>query len=174
MRLEASILDEQAKQEQLEKQILEKEWQDNHEMQTSFKELLESLEQEGKDLRDFLRRYQNAIPNEEAQLIRDIRMLLGQHGQRIHRNQTILSEGQKLSGQVESKLQKVFQDLKERDLKLLVLILNDWSISAIADLYQVQAESINKRRYRLRKKLGVKSGEDFKEFILNEIGKQDA
>jgi len=63
------------------------------------------------------------------------------------------------------KLQSSFGDLSQSDLKLAAYLRIGLSAKQIAQMVNVTPESLKARRYRLRKKLNLVSGEDLDAFI---------
>ena len=65
------------------------------------------------------------------------------------------------------KLQKKYPDLTEKDKKLCSLLLLDLSSKDIAKLMNIASSSVDKSRYRLRKKLGIESDINFSTYLKN-------
>lgn len=70
------------------------------------------------------------------------------------------------------KLLARYDDLKKVDLKLCVYLRMGMSSKEMASLLNTSVRSIETARYRLRKKLGLESGDNLYDFIQN-IGKEE-
>ncbi len=66
-------------------------------------------------------------------------------------------------------LRKISGELTPGDLKLAALVKLNLNIKEAAAVLNISPESLRKARYRLRKKLGLKHGENLSEF-LNALG----
>ena len=64
-------------------------------------------------------------------------------------------------------LQKNFPDLSFNDWRLIALVKLNFRTEEIADLLNISVDGVKKARYRLRKKLGVKSETNIKDFLRN-------
>ncbi len=64
-------------------------------------------------------------------------------------------------------LQKSYPNISANELKLCALIRLNLSSKEIGQLLNITQDSVNKARYRLRKKLGLKSKEDIFTTLLN-------
>ncbi len=64
-------------------------------------------------------------------------------------------------------LLKIIPDITANELKLCTLIRLNLSSKEVSQLLNITPESVNKARYRLRKKIGLNSKEDLFEFFLN-------
>lgn len=62
-------------------------------------------------------------------------------------------------------LKSRYPELSDSDLNLLVLLLLKFSSKEIATLYNIEVNSVSKRRYRLRQKLGLTNREDIEAFF---------
>jgi DNA-binding CsgD family transcriptional regulator len=65
-----------------------------------------------------------------------------------------------------SKLKKEFPKLTSNDLRICSLLRQNLSTKEVAQNLAIGAESANKARYRIRKKLGLSRKDDLIQFIL--------
>lgn len=65
-----------------------------------------------------------------------------------------------------SKLKKEFPKLTSNDLRICSLLRQNFSTKEVAQNLAIGAESANKARYRIRKKLGLSRKDDLIQFIL--------
>ena len=66
----------------------------------------------------------------------------------------------------ESNIQKSFPDITPNELRLMSLLKMNLSSKEIANVLNVSADGIKKARYRLRKKLGLATGDSLENFII--------
>ncbi len=66
-----------------------------------------------------------------------------------------------------SSLQKISPELTANDLRICALMRINLSSKDIASLLGITTDSLRVSRYRLRKKLNIAEGENFRKFILN-------
>ena len=64
-----------------------------------------------------------------------------------------------------TKLSEVSKDLKPTELKLCALIKLNMNIKETASVLNIEPSSVKTARHRLRKKLGLQSGENLNAFI---------
>ncbi len=64
-------------------------------------------------------------------------------------------------------LQNLYPSISANELKLCALLRLNLSSKEIGQLLNITQESVNKARYRLRKKIGLNPKEDFFTFLLN-------
>lgn len=65
------------------------------------------------------------------------------------------------------KLKSVLPDISPNELKICALIKMNLSIKEMADILNISPDSVKTARYRLRKKLPIKTEDNLAEFILN-------
>jgi len=64
-------------------------------------------------------------------------------------------------------LKKTIPNITANELKLCAFLRLNLSSKEISQLLNITPESVNKARYRLRKKIGLSSGDELFSFILN-------
>lgn len=64
-------------------------------------------------------------------------------------------------------IQRLISDVTANEIRLCILIRLSLSSKEIAKLLGISAESVNKARYRLRKKIGLTSDDDLYSCLLN-------
>jgi DNA-binding CsgD family transcriptional regulator len=64
-------------------------------------------------------------------------------------------------------LQKIISDITANELKLCALLRLNLSSKEIAQLLNITPESVNKARYRLRKKIALNSNDDLVIFLTS-------
>ncbi|WP_421752695.1 hypothetical protein [Croceimicrobium sp.] len=172
LKLEEALLANQVEQSQLEQDLLEAEQAQNHERRLEFEAVLKQQQHASGILKDFVKDQIQDLEPEEAEPLREIFLQMTQERFRNEHLERYQEELSKLSPEVAHRLQQRFIDLKQEEMELLVFILNDLSLSEIGEIYHLESASINKRRYRLRKKLELEKGEDFKSFIENSLSEE--
>ncbi len=101
--------------------------------------------------------------------IGELSMALLQLSQREMPRKHLLEKTLHIDDEVLFQLQQKFPKLTEQDMELLVFIISNMDSSEIAGIYNIEKSSVMTKRYRLRKKLGMKREETFEDFIENEI-----
>ncbi|QNR23323.1 hypothetical protein [Croceimicrobium hydrocarbonivorans] len=172
LKLEEALLANQVEQSQLEQDLLEAEQAQNHERRLEFEAVLKQQQQASGILKDFVKDQIQELEPEEAEPLREIFLQMTQERFRNEHLERYQEELSKLDSEMAHRLQQRFIDLKQEEMELLVFILNDLSLSEIAEIYHLESASINKRRYRLRKKLALEKGADFKEFIEKSLNEE--
>lgn len=80
---------------------------------------------------------------------------------------TFYSNFEKIYPNFSYSLQKTYPTISANELKLCALLRLNLSSKEIGQLLNITQESVNKARYRLRKKLDLKSKEDLFTILLN-------
>lgn len=65
------------------------------------------------------------------------------------------------------KLKSNWPDLSEGELNLASLIVLGLSAKEISGILNIESKSVNMKRYRLKKRLGLETDEDLQEFLKN-------
>jgi len=68
---------------------------------------------------------------------------------------------------ISCRLKAVFQELNERDILICCLILAGFDSGMMASILDMQVDSINKRRYRIRTKMNIESELNMAEYLRN-------
>ena len=77
------------------------------------------------------------------------------------------SDFEKIYPHFTSSLQKNIPNITSNELKLCALLRMNLSAKEVSELLNITPESVNKARYRLRKKIGLSPKDDLDIFILN-------
>ncbi|MGW1454390.1 helix-turn-helix transcriptional regulator [Salegentibacter agarivorans] len=80
---------------------------------------------------------------------------------------TFYSDFEKVYPNFTSTLQKVIPSITSNELKLCALLRMNLSAKEVSDILNITPESVNKARYRLRKKIGLQAKDDLDIFLLN-------
>lgn len=80
---------------------------------------------------------------------------------------TFFSDFEKVYPNFTSTLQKVIPNITSNELKLCALLRMNLSAKEVSEILNITPESVNKARYRLRKKIGLQAKDDLNLFILN-------
>lgn len=64
-------------------------------------------------------------------------------------------------------IQRLVSDVTSNEIRLCILLRLNLSSKEIAQLLSITADSVNKARYRLRKKMGLTSSDDLYTFLLS-------
>jgi DNA-binding CsgD family transcriptional regulator len=81
--------------------------------------------------------------------------------------EAFFSNFEKLYPNFKNALYKIAPNLTANELKLSAFLRLNLSSKEISNLLNITPESVNKARYRLRKKLNLSAKEDLSNFILN-------
>jgi DNA-binding CsgD family transcriptional regulator len=66
-----------------------------------------------------------------------------------------------------SSMQRMIPEITSNEVRLSILLRINLSSKEIAHLLSITQESVNKARYRLRKKIGLTTSDDIYTFLLN-------
>ncbi|WP_157822120.1 helix-turn-helix transcriptional regulator [Salegentibacter salinarum] len=80
---------------------------------------------------------------------------------------TFFSDFEKIYPDFTSSLQKKIPKITSNEIKLCALLRMNLSAKAVSEVLNITPESVNKARYRLRKKIGLKPRDDLYLFLLN-------
>lgn len=86
---------------------------------------------------------------------------------------TFLSDFEKIYPDFISSLQKIIPNITSNEIKLCALLRMNLSAKEISEVLNITPESVNKARYRLRKKIGLQAKDDLDIFLLNISGSVD-
>ncbi|MFY9241816.1 MAG: hypothetical protein WAO74_02180 [Polaribacter sp.] len=81
--------------------------------------------------------------------------------------ETFFLNFEKLYPNFKNSVYKIAPNLTANELKLVAFLRLNLSSKEISNLLNITTESVNKARYRLRKKLNLSAKEDLSNFILN-------
>lgn len=172
------FINNQRKQVQKEKELLQKQEELTRVQLQHTKLLLEQKKQELEKFAEALLQKNELIQELEGQVL-DLdsqqQELQQQKIQQLHQ-QTILTEEdwenfKQLFSEVHTsflqELQQAFPNLTQAEIRLFILLKLDFSTQHIAGLLGISADSVNKTKYRLRKRLDLDSNKDLRVFIQN-------
>lgn len=97
-------------------------------------------------------------------LAMSLRIAAGQRGEadRLHPLERTLKD---IDNDFIHRVEHMFPALSRNDMRLMSLIKSGMASNEIAALLNITVESLHKSRYRLRKKLGLRNGQDLETFI---------
>ena len=113
----------------------------------------------------------NPESNELAKKINDLKLSLSQSMY----EQTNLRELQALSTETNQDfffhIGQKYEGITRDDIKLLSFLVMNMASKEISGHFNISQESVNKKRYRLRQKLGIHQGKSFAEFYRETLEK---
>lgn len=80
---------------------------------------------------------------------------------------TFFSDFEKVYPDFTSSIQKIIPNITGNELRLCALLRMNLSAKEVSKVLNITPESVNKARYRLRKKIGLETKEDLDIFLLN-------
>ncbi|WP_372916823.1 helix-turn-helix transcriptional regulator [Salegentibacter sp.] len=80
---------------------------------------------------------------------------------------TFFSDFEKIYPDFTSSLQKIIPNITSNEIKLCALLRLNLSAKEVSELLNITPESVNKARYRLRKKIGLQAKDDLDIYLLN-------
>lgn len=80
---------------------------------------------------------------------------------------TFFSDFEKIYPDFTSSLQKTVPNITTNEIKLCALLRMNLSAKEVSAVLNITPESVNKARYRLRRKIGLKPRDDLDLFLLN-------
>jgi hypothetical protein len=80
---------------------------------------------------------------------------------------TFFSDFEKVYPDFTASLQKIIPNITANELKLCALLRINLSAKDVSKILNITPESVNKARYRLRKKIGLQAKEDLDVFLIN-------
>lgn len=128
---------------------------------------LANMQENYTDIKERIRQIRQYITNPKAkeEVSRLMRMMdMNEHVEDHWEN--IMLHFNEVHGDLLSRLRKTFPELSSKDLKLCTYLRMNLSTKEIASLMNVSTRGVEASRYRLRKKLGLDSGDDLVEFLM--------
>lgn len=151
---------------ELQNQVLKEELTHSNKELSSF---AASIVQNGDELCD-LRAYANAAaretnPEKAHQQLRELNQRINHLSHKESTRSEILRRTKEIDQALFFFLKSNYPDLNENELNLMILLMIKFSSKEIATLYNIEEASANTKRYRLRKKLGIRDRASFDSFI---------
>lgn len=99
------------------------------------------------------------------QRLRELSIQLNQLINRDDARRILVENALEVNNELFFELKNKYPSLTEKDMHLISFIMLGLSSKEIADIYNIEPESVHTKRYRLRKKLGLNNEESFEEFL---------
>lgn len=123
------------------------------------------------DLHQHIDEARKAINNpDQQQKLKELSIQLNQTINRDDARKILLENAMKVNDELFFELKKQHPNLNEKDLHLISFIKLGLSSKEIADIYNIETQSVHTKRYRLRKKIGIDSDQSFEDFINKTVG----
>ncbi|MEO0404442.1 MAG: hypothetical protein AAF193_06190, partial [Bacteroidota bacterium] len=161
---EKKYAEETAKSKALENQIL------NQEIKSQSKDL-ESLALDSNRMMDWLESLQCSFSDLKKELdeyppqMKDIELSLKSQKSLLETNSVFIEKIEKLNFAFYAQLKDQFPNLTSYDHKLCAYVRLGMDSKQIASLLNITVDSVNRSRYRLRKKLELDSGVDLEHYL---------
>lgn len=163
---EQRLTEAELKNSELQRRVLSDELNFTNKELTSFAANIVKSSEHLDDLKDHVNDImQKNDVKKMRESLRELNMKIAQVFGRDEERKEFLQRTQQVNHSLISYIKSNYPELTDNDLNLLVLMLLKFSSKEISTLYNIEVESVEKKRYRLRKKLGLKERENFDNFI---------